>query len=114
VLVTSSNAVRSLAGRPVRPVTVEVAAFCGRRSDRARGKARWLQRGTLGGRAIEDLIALVGKELRPSARPLLYVTEKTRPAISRRRSKHRDSKSRPPFSIALRRGPAWQGLRSLP
>ena len=61
VLVTSSNAVRALAARPVRPVSGRGAALRGRRSDGAPGKALRLSAARLCGRRRSTILStLVG------------------------------------------------------
>src|SRR4051812_42787597 len=78
VLVTSSNAVRALAGRPVRPVTVEVPLFAVGDQTALEAKRAGFSAARSAGGTLEDLVALVGKELGPSAGPLLYVTGQDR------------------------------------
>jgi len=72
VLVTSSNAVRALAGRPVRPVTVDAPLFAvGDQTALEAKRSGFLAARSAGG-DIDDLFALVVAELHPKRGPLLY------------------------------------------
>ena len=72
VLVTSSNAVRALATRPVRPVTVEVPLLAVGDQTALEAKRAGFGAARSAGGALDDLVALVGAELSPAAGPLLY------------------------------------------
>ena len=72
VLVTSSNAVRALAARPVRPVTVEVPLLAVGDQTALEAKRAGFRAARSAGGALDDLVALVGAELSPAAGPLLY------------------------------------------
>jgi uroporphyrinogen-III synthase len=72
VLVTSANAVRALAGRPVRPVTVEVPLFAVGDQTALEAKRAGFSAARSAGGALEDLMQLIGEELKPADGPLLY------------------------------------------
>ncbi len=72
VLVTSSNAVRALAGRPVRPVTVEVPLLAVGDQTALEAKRAGFAAARSAGGSLDDLVALVAAELSPAAGPLLY------------------------------------------
>ena len=72
VLATSSNAVRALAGRPVRPVSVEVPLLAVGDQTALEAKRSGFSAARSAGGALDDLIALVCAELSPAAGPLLY------------------------------------------
>jgi uroporphyrinogen-III synthase len=73
VLVTSANAVRALAERPVRPVTVEVPLLAAGDQTALEGKRAGFSAARSAGGALGDLVALVAEELKPASGPLLYV-----------------------------------------
>jgi uroporphyrinogen-III synthase len=73
VLVTSANAVRALAERPVRPVTVEVPLLAVGDQTALEAKRAGFSAARSAGGALDDLAALVGMEFKPAAGPLLYV-----------------------------------------
>jgi uroporphyrinogen-III synthase len=72
VLATSSNAVRALAARAVRPVTVDVPLFAVGDQTALEAKRAGFGAARSAGGALDDLVALVGAELTPAAGPLLY------------------------------------------
>lgn len=72
VLATSSNAVRALAGRPVRPVSVEVPLLAVGDQTALEAKRSGSSAARSAGGAIGDLVELVRAELSPAAGPLLY------------------------------------------
>ena len=72
VLATSSNAVRALAGRAVRPVSVEVPLLAVGDQTALEAKRSGFSAARSAGGALDDLVALVGAELSPAAGPLLY------------------------------------------
>jgi uroporphyrinogen-III synthase len=72
VLVTSSNAVRALAERPVRPVTVEVPLLAVGDQTALEAKRAGFSAARSAGGALDDLAALVDRELKPADGPLLY------------------------------------------
>jgi len=72
VLVTSSNGVRALAARPVRPVSVEVPLFAVGDQTALEAKRAGFGAARSAGGALDDLIALAAAELSPDAGPLLY------------------------------------------
>jgi uroporphyrinogen-III synthase len=72
VVVTSSNAVRALARRAVRPVPAETPLYAvGDQTALEAKRAGFLATRSAGG-ALDDLVALVNGELLPAAGPLLY------------------------------------------
>jgi uroporphyrinogen-III synthase len=73
VLVTSANAVRALAARPVRPVTVEVPLLAVGDHTALEAKRSGFSAARSAGGALDDLAGLVAAELGPAAGPLLYV-----------------------------------------
>lgn len=72
VLVTSSNAVRALASRPVRPVSVDVPLLAVGDQTALEAKRSGFSAARSAGGALDDLVALAGAELSPAAGPLLY------------------------------------------
>jgi uroporphyrinogen-III synthase len=72
VLVTSSNAVRALAERPVRPVTVDVPLLAVGDQTALEAKRAGFSAARSAGGALDDLVALVARELAPADGPLLY------------------------------------------
>ena len=72
VLATSSNAVRALASRAVRPVSVEVPLLAVGDQTALEAKRSGFSAARSAGGAIDDLVELVGAELSPAAGPLLY------------------------------------------
>lgn len=72
VMVTSSNAVRALAARPVRPVTVEVPLFAVGDQTALEAKRAGFSVVRSAGGDLGDLVALALAELSPAAGPLLY------------------------------------------
>jgi uroporphyrinogen-III synthase len=73
VLVTSANAVRALAERPVRPVTVEVPLLAVGDQTALEAKRAGFSAARSAGGALGDLVALVAGELKPAGGPLLHV-----------------------------------------
>ena len=78
VLVTSSNAVRALAGRAVRPVAVDVPLFAVGDQTALEAKRSGFSTVRSAGGALDDLVALAGAELSPDGGPLLYAAGETR------------------------------------
>jgi len=72
VLVTSSNGVRALAARAVRPVTVEVPLLAVGDQTALEAKRAGFGAARSAGGGLDDLVALVGRELSPESGPLLY------------------------------------------
>ena len=116
VLVTSSNAVRALAARAVRPVAADIAASCGRRPDGARGKARRLCRRALGGRsARRSRRARGARAFAGGGAASLRCRRGAERRPCRASSRRGALRSRPRCSIAPSRGrrsPTSPGMRS--
>ena len=72
VLVTSSNAVRALAARPMRPVSVEVPLFAVGDQTALEAKRAGFSMARSAGGALDDLLSLAAAELSPDAGPLFY------------------------------------------
>ena len=72
VLVTSSNAVRALASRPVRPVAVDVPLLAVGDQTALEAKRSGFGAARSAGGALDDLVALATAELSPHGGPLLY------------------------------------------
>ena len=72
VLVTSSNGVRALAARPVRPVSVEVPLFAVGDQTALEAKRAGFSMARSAGAALDGLLSLAAAELSPDAGPLLY------------------------------------------
>ena len=72
VLATSSNAVRALAGRAVRPVSVEVPLFAVGDHTALEAKRSGFSAARSAGGAVDDLVLLAKTGLSPAAGPLLY------------------------------------------
>jgi uroporphyrinogen-III synthase len=72
VLVTSSNAVRALAGRAVRPVSGEVPLFAVGDQTALEAKRAGFAATRSAGGALDELVAMVASELSPAAGPLFY------------------------------------------
>ena len=73
VLVTSTNAVRALAGRAIRPAPAEVPFFAVGDQTALEAKRAGFAATRSAGGALDDLVALVAAKLPPAAGPLLYV-----------------------------------------
>jgi uroporphyrinogen-III synthase len=73
VVATSSNAVRALSARAIRPVSVEVPLLAVGDHTALEAKRSGFPAARSAGGAIDDLVALVRAELSPAAGPLLYV-----------------------------------------
>lgn len=78
VLVTSSNAVRALAARAVRPVAVDVPLFAVGDQTALEAKRSGFSAARSAGGALDDLVALAEAELSPADGPLLYAAGETR------------------------------------
>jgi len=77
VLVTSGNAVRALAARAVRPVAVETPLLAVGDQTALEAKRAGFAARSAGG-ALDDLVQLVERGLRPEAGPLLYAAGEER------------------------------------
>ncbi len=78
VLVTSSNAVRALAARAVRPTPVDTPLLAVGDQTALEAKRAGFAAAHSAGGALDDLVALVESELRPAAGPLLYAAGEER------------------------------------
>jgi uroporphyrinogen-III synthase len=70
--VTSSNAVRALAERAVRPVTVDVPLLAVGDQTALEAKRAGFPAARSAGGALDDLVALASRDLRPADGPLLH------------------------------------------
>ncbi len=78
VLVTSSNAVRALTGRAVRPTPVDTPLLAVGDQTALQAKRAGFAAARSAGGALDDLVALVERELTPAAGPLLYAVGEER------------------------------------
>jgi uroporphyrinogen-III synthase len=78
VIVTSSNGVRALAQRAVRPVAVDVPLLAVGDQTALEAKRAGFSAARSAGGALDDLLALAGNELAPAEGPLLYVAGEER------------------------------------